>query len=34
MWGLYVTAGELDIENYIKSPLMDSVSYFDLGGAW
>ena len=29
--GLYVCAGRLDIENFLKSPLIYSVSYFNLG---
>jgi len=33
LWGgLYVSVGGLYIENFIKSPLIYSVSYFDLGG--
>ena len=30
--GLYIFAGRLDIENLLKSPLIYSVSYFNLGG--
>jgi len=29
--GLYVCAGRLDIENFLKSPLIYSVSYFNFG---
>jgi len=29
--GLYVCAGRLDIENLLKSPLIYSISYFNLG---
>jgi len=33
MWGAYVIAGGgLDIENFIKSPLIYSVSYWIWGG--
>ena len=31
--GIYVCAGKLDIENLLKSPLICSISYFNLG-AW
>jgi len=30
--GFYVSAGGLNIENLIKTPLIYSVSYFNLGG--
>ena len=30
--GLYVRVGGFDIENLIKSPMIYSTSYFDLGG--
>jgi len=29
--GLYICAGKLDIENLLESPLIYSVSFFDLG---
>jgi len=29
--GLYVCAGRLDIENFLKSPLIYSFSYFNFG---
>jgi len=32
VWGLYVFAGGLDIGNFIKTPIIYSVSYFGLGG--
>jgi len=32
VWGALRCAGGIDIENLIKSPMIHTVSYFDLGG--